>query len=183
MDSAEPAGRRWIVKTVMSAAVIVLVLSAVAWLTGRAIRPYQAVNESLQCRRNIHMLVRGWNLYADDYDGRYPSATTWETSSEPYVPTKYRRCPALAGDVRGSGYGAEAASCGRERAKLENEDTTPLVFDCVEVGRNVSAGLSDMPRPGRHVARFGEDRRLRRGNWVGYAGGGSRLVPDAPTDE
>lgn len=183
MGLAEPAGQQWIVRSVLSGALIVSILYGVVWLAGQAMRPYQAVSQSVACRQNVHMMVRGWNLYADDYDARYPPTGRWEMSVEPYVLSRHRRCPVLDHDAGGSGYGADVAACGVERNKLTNEDTTPLVFDCAKIGHNVSATPDHMPVPGRHVARVGKDRRFRRGNWVGYAGGGCRMALDRAAGE
>jgi hypothetical protein len=180
MRLSDVASRRWIVVALARAAAIVGVLYGIMWIIGLWLRPYQELRRSLECRRNVHMLVRGWSLYADDYDGRYMPAERWEPAIDPYVPDRYRRCPSVPDGAQGSGYGACRTASGAERAKLDDEETTPVVMDSARIGRNVVGDLQDVPVPGRHVARSGQGRAMTRGNWVGYASGRCALQPDGP---
>lgn len=151
----------------------------VLWMAGRALQPYREWNTSVECRRNIHYLVRGFNMYADDYDGRYMPAERWEDSLEPYAPPKYRRCPSVGPEAAGTGYAADLARSGAERIKLENEGMASLLYDSAQMVRNASGRLEDLPVPGRHISRRRSERATVRGNWIGYADGSCRLQPDA----
>lgn len=178
MRLTETASASWLRRAVATAALVVLVGYGVLWLAARAIRPYQEWSKSVECRRNVHILVRGFNMYADDYDGRYLPAERWEDCVEPYAPPKYRRCPSAAPDAAGAGYAADLARSGAERIKLDDESMAALLYDSAQSVRNAAGRQQDMPVPGRHITRRRQERASVRGNWIGYADGSCRLKPD-----
>jgi len=179
MRLAERASRDWIVRAVVGAAVVVAVGYLVIYWLGAALKPIRELGISVECRRNVHMLARAMNLYADDYETRYPLRGNWEVAVDPYVHQRYRRCPAVSDRVPGVwGYAANAAILGAAAGDVDRPEATALVYDTSRLAHNVADRLASLPRPGRHLTR-GRDRTDRvRGNWIGYADGSARIRLD-----
>ncbi len=179
MRLSDTADRKWLLRTVGVAVLAVAVVYVTMWAVGRALVPTRELAKSVDCRRNIHMLARASNLYADDYESHYMPTQDWELALEPYVEPRYRRCPSVAdrpGDTWGYGMNRHAAEASRDL--IDRLETTPLVFDSRVLKHNAVGELSDLPKPGRHLTRTGKDGTLAQGNWIGYADGSARFELD-----
>jgi hypothetical protein len=182
MRLAARASNDWIVRAVLSAAAVVgMGYLAIYWI-GAALKPMRELGVSVECRRNVHMLARAFNLYADDYESRYPPTRVWEIAVGPYVQQRYRRCPAL--DERAAeawGYAANADVCGVAREDVDRPEATALTYDTSRLVHSAADKVESLPKPGRHLTQ-GRDKTDRvRGNWVGYADGSARIALDRDT--
>jgi hypothetical protein len=177
---AEQAGGRWMARAVASACVVVAVLYGVAWLVGYGTRPWREIGVGIECGRNMHAMVRGMNLYSDDFGGRYMRTEHWEDLVRPYVPVRYHRCPTVGETAAsGSGYAANADLSGANRSRLARPESSVVLYDSARIGRNVADAVASLPSPGRHVARRAGEQGFVRANWIAYADGRSRRKTDA----
>lgn len=179
----EKADARWTMRVVGMATLVVAVLYLVLAWVGHALRPLQALRDSVECRRNLHIITRAFGLYSDDYEARYPPAAQWQHGLVPYVEEKYRRCPACPSDDPAVwGYAMNKAASGADRELVERPEQLALSFDSDRIETNAHDDPGNLPRPGRHVIRRRGADTYTRGNWVGYADGSARFTPDGRPD-
>jgi len=178
----EKADTKWLARTVGTTVVVVAVIYMVLWWLGGALRPMHELRESVECQRNIHQLVRAFNVYADDYESLYPPATGWQLALDPYVQERCRRCPSVAATgtmlLGYDGYAMNEQASVADRGRIEEPQHVPLVFDSNRRQADPADGLDWLPRPGRHVIRHQTNRVYLRGNWIGYADGSARIRLD-----
>ncbi len=178
----ERASRPWLLRAFAAAGVAVVLGYVVMWMLGRYLGPIRELGESVECRRNMHMLARAFNLYADDYESMYAPASQWETAIAPYVEPRYRRCPAWKDLQKDTwGYAMNRQVSAKSRDHIDRLEQTPVVFDSDTSQHNAAGSPSELPRPGRHVTRSRAKSGYARGNWIGYADGSARVKLDNPS--
>lgn len=136
------------------------------------------------CLTNIRQVDTGLQMYAQDYDTRFPIASSWMDSLVPYVDhsgtngkTAFR-CPTVAkADPKGFGYAYNSGVSGAALAKIAAPESMPIVYDSSKLERNATDAVASLPVPARH-----RPRRMRpnspRVNMIGYVDGHVKAVPD-----
>ena len=101
------------------------------------------------CLSNFKLVDLGLVMYATDYDDRAPMRDGWMDLADPYVKNQQLyHCP----EVHGEGlYGYAMDS--NVRSTLVKPETTPFVYDSMNLGRSASDPFTSLPNPGRHGGR------------------------------
>jgi prepilin-type processing-associated H-X9-DG protein len=134
---------------------VVFVVLAFGCMAGAIIMPIlSSANTSYSeraCMTNLHELAKAGLMYADDNDGFLP-VKGWNEPFHKYVPDDLTyACPVQRRlDPQSSGYALSSEVAGKERAKLEKQDTTVFFFDSQTTALGATAAPSDLARPGRH---------------------------------
>jgi len=181
MRLGEEASSRWMVRAVALAVGAVVAIYGVGLLAAVVFLPYRAVGQSVACQSGLFRQVRAFRMYADDYDDRFPPHPGWMDRILFYLETERRlHCPTVSrpGEPR-YGYAMNTAASGRERGRIDDPDSTPLVYDSTDLRWSAADAFASLPHPGRHETRARRSAPSKRGNFVGYAGGNARFLPDA----
>jgi hypothetical protein len=129
------------------------------------------------CMKNVRDIAKASLIYAVDFDDRFPPAASWMDATSAYLggsgaaADARTRCPKVK--TMGAaffGYAFNSELSLKETARVTSPETTPLILETPEPGRNVSARGSRMPRPKRHMER----------DVIGYADGGVGVDPPLP---
>lgn len=103
------------------------------------------------CMSNLRQLATAQEMYANDYEGRFPVASRWGDLTRPYVanPQSYR-CPSVP---RGQGFGyAMNVRLSRQKANaLQNPGQIPLLYDSSNLAWNAHDPVTSLPSPPRHA--------------------------------
>ncbi len=130
------------------------------------------------CQSNLKQASTGMLMYSQDYDGKFPLASTWTPGIFPYIKNaSVFRCPSVAppgqaapmppfGAPITTDYGFNAALSGFPQSKIVSPAQLTMLF---ESANNVSAGgAQNVAQPGRHNG----------GNNFAYADGHVKWVGD-----
>lgn len=107
-------------------------------------------------------------MYATDYDDRMPPRDHWLdlVTSRPEF-HEMDHCPL----VSGPGLVGYAMNAGVKTANDPSPESTPLVYDSVNLARNAADLVTSLPLPGRHGGV----------NVIGYLDGHAKGVTNPPT--
>ncbi len=114
------------------------------------------------CLSNLKWQGLALNVYASDYDERYPLRDVWMDATRLYTPVPTPRCFALP--LGSYGYAFNARLSGAQ--KPAHTETVPLIYDSVDPIRNASDRVTSLPAKGRHAGK----------NSIAYADGHARRV-------
>ena len=181
-------------KSCLIALIVVAVLGAVtlavlASVLGPLLAQTRLAGENAICQRNLTQLSRALNMYADDWEDRYPPAAAWadliELNLSPEVHDPPGRdafwCPAgerSPGDAGGD-YAFNSILDAYARFEVASESRSPLCFDsdagaAPDGSRNITDPLASF------VVRHQDPRLPKPGGNIAYVDGRLRLVPAAP---
>jgi hypothetical protein len=136
------------------------------------------------CLTNVKQMAMGMQMYAQDYDDRFPLATSWMDGTVPYsenggVKDKaVFQCPTVtAVQPNDFGYAYNSKLAGKPQSKITAPALTQLVYDSSKLQRNASDVVTSLPSPARHRTR-GMRRNPGRVNIMGYADGHAKAVSE-----
>ena len=130
------------------------------------------------CAMNIENVAMAMNMYATDWDGRFPDPDHWLdavlSAEVGYIKnTAVLKCPLDKSDARCS-YGMNRALADICREDITNQDDLVLHYETAHPGDNPSGGPEDVVYPPRHP-RCNDPLRCYKGDMYGYASG--KLTP------
>ena len=112
------------------------------------------------CLRNVKVMGLGCLMYSEDYDNRFPLTARWMDDLQGYVKSEATlHCPSFSHPLGNSkealakvpyGYAMNRFLSGSNAVKLAEPHEKPLIYESIELGRDVSGFLTDVPNPGRH---------------------------------
>ncbi len=164
-------GRRGPERPVLGA----LFLLAVAWLVGGARQDEAAHRARRTCLSNVKNMVLAFQMYAADYDDRFPPAGGWCDRIEDYAKNRdVYRCPNVEGLDCGFAY--NAALGGASLADLTDLSRAVAIFES-DRGWNGIGGRELLPDERRHLggdhygfadgrATWLKRKRLPDGTWA-----------------
>jgi hypothetical protein len=136
------------------------------------------------CLTNIKQMAQGMQMYAQDYDDRFPVASSWMDGAASYAEnggTKDKaifQCPTVkVVQPNDFGYAFNSKLAGKPQSKITAQAVTQLVYDSSKLGRNASDAVTSLPSPARHRTR-GMRRNPGRVNIMGYADGHAKAVSE-----
>jgi len=98
---------------------------------------------------NLKEVELALTFYTNDNDGRTPERDRWMDTSEPYMENpEIEHCPEVKAPAL-YGYAINAGVT-MLNDKDPRAETTPLVYDSVDLAKNASDLATSMPQPGRH---------------------------------
>jgi prepilin-type processing-associated H-X9-DG protein len=127
----------------------------------------QAERRELQrCLTNVKLTSFGLVMYLQDYDDRFPPASTWMDQLLPYVKIEGDfHCPAAGGVDSGRyGYAFSSKLAGKTLKEIGDPASRILIYDSTSLHRNASDPVTTLPNPRRHL----------RWNNISYADGHAR---------
>jgi prepilin-type processing-associated H-X9-DG protein len=108
----------------------------------------------------------GLMMYMQDYDERFPPASTWMNQLVPYVKDEGDfHCPAVGGaDSKQFGYAFSSKLAGRVLKEIGDPASRISIYESTNLQRNASDPVTSLPNPRRHL----------RWNNIAYADGHAR---------
>lgn len=107
---------------------------------------------STQALSHIKQVGTGVLIYTVDYDDKYPISDVWMDGVLKYTKVKaVFQSPKAAGtnpDLFGFAFMMDLST--KSTLKLNDPNTTPMVFDSILLQWNASSGLETLPAPGRY---------------------------------
>jgi hypothetical protein len=106
--------------------------------------------DAMGCEANVYSLAIAMEMYAADYDERYPPADRWvDLTLQDFVktPGSYR-CPRDRSTARSS-YGMNSAISGMQMMSVP--DDVVCLYETAHPGDNPYGSPDDMPLPPRHL--------------------------------
>lgn len=107
-----------------------------------------------QCRRNMDSVGKALEAYANEHDGKFPSADTWSSDIEPYLvqgTDMKHHCPSLEGDHGiGVGYALNDVFAGQEIDIIADSRDTAILVEVDDVRRNAVWNEDESYTTGRH---------------------------------
>lgn len=176
----DAASGRWLRLAVVTAVCIVGFAAAASYLVRGILVPLRAVGQSVACASNVFRITRAFRMYSDDFDERFPPAEGWVDRTLFYTGDERRyHCPAVSvpGEDR-YGYAMNDRLSQKFRSDISDPDHAPIVYDSGNLARSAHDALTSLPRPGRHYVRSQKRGPLKQGNFMGYAAGFAKFVPD-----
>lgn len=116
------------------------------------------------CLSNLKQLSLGMIVYSSDHDDRLPSARNWHDATLPNMKSSsVHQCPkSESKDANRSDYAMNRDLSRANLEKLDNPETTIMLFEAAGAGKNKFGSVEMMPDPSWHGS---------RGNAVAYADG------------
>ncbi len=105
--------------------------------------------DAMSCEGNFYSLAIAMEMYATDYDERYPPADRWVDLTQHYIrsaPTY--RCPRDRSTARSS-YGMNSAVSGMQMMSVP--DDVVRLYETAHPGDNPHGSPDDVPFPPRHL--------------------------------
>lgn len=138
-----------------------------AFVTAAILYPVFAVSRGgshRSCLSNVKQLGLAFQMYVEDYDGRFPRSAEWMDSTYPYNKNKsVYHCPSLqATHPSGFGYAFNSSLALHTLDKNKTAAKVVVLYDASDLLWNANApGRAGMANPPRHQG----------GNNVGFADG------------
>ncbi len=173
MRSTETASSSWLLRALSCGGCAVAALWGFGLLVGSMMGPLRTLGQTAACGSNLLRVTRAFQMYADDYEDKYPLGASWMDATKPYLDRPDRlHCPSVSqGSDSRFGYAMNSDVSGKTRGKIADLEKTPLVFDSTNISANSADAFKSLPRPGRHRSRAAKGEPIRSGNNVGYASG------------
>ncbi len=118
------------------------------------------------CLSNLKELATAQQLYANDYEGRFPIASRWGDLTRPYVrELRSYHCPSVP---QGQfGYAMNVHLSRQKMSALRNLAQIPLLYDSTNLAWNAHDPFTSLPNPPRHG---------QKGNNIAFADGHAKTV-------
>lgn len=113
-----------------------------------------------QSLSNVKQIATGLMIYSADYDDRLPKADEWQDLLDPYVKSPDTFVPPYK-DQPG-GYAFNRALSQVPLYDIPIPEKTPMVFESLESGRNLTGGLEDLRNKEQRAAIGMADSSARR---------------------
>ncbi len=137
--------------------------------------PRRSAMLRLSCLSNVKQLAMASMMYAQDSDGRLPSAANWNAATRPYAYSDLTYvCPnEVVGDL--PSYAMNRQAAGMAPDAIAHPEQTVILYESIP-GRNLAGGAELLPARPRHNsvdyagfadghARSVSRRRLGSANW------------------
>jgi prepilin-type processing-associated H-X9-DG protein len=109
-----------------------------------------------RCISHIKQLALGMLIYADANDDLLPLRDLWMDAVQPYVkrPIKDMRCNKVVEEkLPGYGYAFNSLLERKPSTQVKAAESTIMLYDSINYGKNASDPLLSLPKPGRHDGR------------------------------
>lgn len=123
------------------------------------------------CLSNVKQLTVALNLYAEKFDGRYPSPSWWPHLKPLVKSEDLLTCPVMYTENRRFGYAMNLALVGKRAAAFKDPAKEILIFETAALGEGVVANLAAM---------VGE--RHKGGSNLGFADGHAKFRKAVPLE-
>ena len=121
----------------------------------------------IACLSHLRQLATAQEMYANDYDGRFPAAARWGDLTRPYVAdSEAYRCPSVP-QGQGFGYAMNVNLSRKKLYALPNLAQIPLLYDSSNLAWNAHDPVTSLPNPPRHQ---------REVNNIAFADGHAKAV-------
>jgi prepilin-type processing-associated H-X9-DG protein len=131
------------------------------------LRPREELHEPTTCLSQTKQMALGLEMYAGDFDDRWPPAKAWMDLDDPYTknPSIFH-CPELPKTEYG--YAMSSHMSNGKQADDKDPQKTVLLFESSITERNAHTSLAGMTNPGRHHG----------ASMVAYADGHAKAIHD-----
>ena len=144
----------WVLVGCVGCGFVVPVLAAIVFPVFAQAR---AKARQTSCMSNLKQIATGNLMYVQDYDERFPIASTWQENMMPYTGTMtIFHCPAdvlvpNASNSTASSYSFNSALDMMKVKRLGEPQNTVLNYDSTAASLNANDALTSLPSPGRHM--------------------------------